>query len=136
MIGRRADSLVVLLFTLVLSAPASGGPSIDDFLQDRTLRDAEVSPDGTHLATITEDKNERWVMVRNLEEPGMPVIAAWSNDVIRPSFIEWGNDDRLLISMEVPSNTKKLERKLEKEDKEDVDYDDYYMYSRRTQDVP
>ncbi len=130
MIGRRADSLVVLLFTLVLSAPASGGPSIDDFLQDRTLRDAEVSPDGTHLATITEDKNERWVMVRNLEEPGMPVIAAWSNDVNRPSLKEWGNDDRLLISMEVPSNTKKLERKLEKEDKEDVDYDDYYMYSR------
>lgn len=108
-----AAARVIACFLLTASVQLfAETPSIDDFMQEARLRDAELSPDGKHLAMVIHEKDRRMVVVRNMESPDMPIVGAFSEESIQPSWLTWGNNDRLLVSMTVPWNmyVKKMQR--------------------------
>lgn len=105
----RKLSLVFLASAVTASVQfAYAAPSIEDFIREADVRDAEISPDGKHLALIVNEPDRRLVVVRNLETPDMPIVGAFADDIIRPSWLYWGNNDRLLISMSVPWNIREV----------------------------
>ncbi len=119
------------IFLLVVAvAPAfAAQPALtaEDFLKQRNIRDVELSPDGKHLAAIINEGDKRMVVVRNVETPDMPIIGAFYEELVRPSSLYWGNNDRLLIAMSVPWDIRRVQRELERDD---FDIDDYYTVSR------
>ncbi len=90
-----------LLWALICP-PTWAQPTVDDFLQQATIRDAELSPDGKHLAVIIREPERRVVIVRNVEQPGMPIVGAFSEEILQPSWLTWGSNDRLLLSIWIP----------------------------------
>jgi dipeptidyl aminopeptidase/acylaminoacyl peptidase len=125
--SRSIRTHAAVLVALIYALSASANPSIDDFTREPDLRDAQLSPDGKHLAMIITEGHERWVTVRNLETPEMPLVGAFTDTLIRPSSLYWGNNDRLLIAMDVPYEPKKVERDMSRED---FDFNEYFMLSR------
>lgn len=119
--------LAITVF-LTLSLPCWAGPEIEDFLRDADVRDAALSPDGTHLAMVINQDNTRSVIVRNIQDPEMPIVGAFSNDITRPNYLYWGNNDRLLIALSVPYDIERVQEDKEKES--DFDINDYFMFSR------
>ena len=120
--------LTVVALTLALSVPAWSSPTIEDFIREPDLRDAELSPDGKHLAMIINRDGQRTVLVRNMEDPDFPIVGAFSEDIVRPSFLHWGNNDRILISLSVPWQISQVRR--DKRKKDDFDINDYFVVSR------
>lgn len=74
---------------LALAVPLStwADPQIDDFLRDADIRDMKLSPDGTHLAFVTNEDGKRSVIVRSIVDPEMPIVGAFSGDLSRPNFL-------------------------------------------------
>lgn len=124
---RSIRVLSLVMAVLAAPVPAWAGPSIDDFTREPDLRSAEISPDGKHLAMIINEGQERWVTVRSLETPDMPLVGAFTDKLVRPSGLYWGNNDRLLISMDVPYERKKFERAVSRDS---VDFSEHFMLSR------
>ena len=116
--------------SVVLTVPLSDWaiPAIEDFLRVADIRDLELSPDGTHLAMVVNKDEKRFVIVRDIRDPDMPVVGGFGEEIIRPSYLYWGNNDRLLIALSVPYDLRKVERDREK--KKDFDIDEYFMFSR------
>lgn len=121
----RNYSLALVALACSISAWAS--PSIDDFTREPDLRSAQLSPDGKHLAMIINEGQDRWVTVRSLETPDMPLVGVFTDKLVRPSGLYWGNNDRLLITMDVPYERRKFERDVSRGD---VDFSDHFMFSR------
>ena len=125
---RTISVLAAAAFLLVVPPSTSADPKIDDFLREADVRDMKLSPDGTHLAFVTNEDGKRSVVVRNIVDPDMPIVGAFSGDLSRPNFLYWANDDRLLIAMSIPYEIDKVKR--DKRRKDDFDIDDYFMFSR------
>ena len=120
--------LFLLVCQLVIPLQlASAAPSIEDFVREADVRDMQLSPDGRHLATIYNEPDQRLVVVRNLDTPDMPIVGALSEEVVRPSWLYWGNDERLLISLSVPLDMRRA-RKVQT--RGDFDSDDFFSVSR------
>ena len=119
---------VTLTLAFAISLPSWAIPTVDDFLREQDVRDMELSPDGTHLAIVINKDGKRTVIVRNITEPDMPVVGVHSDDIVRPNYLYWGNNDRLLIVLSVPYGTDQVRR--DKEKKDDFDINDYFMFSR------
>ncbi|MEM7276851.1 MAG: S9 family peptidase [Pseudomonadota bacterium] len=116
-------------FLLCLVSPLLwANPSLEDFLREADIRDAELSPDGTHLAMVTHKDNVRTVVVRDVTKAGLPIVGALAGDIVRPNYLHWANNDRLLVVMSVPFNAKNVQRAKEKKD--DFDINEYFMFSR------
>ena len=124
---RTTLNVFFAVLALITAHSAWSNPTIEDFLREPDLRDAELSPDGKHLAMIINETDKRKVVVINVETPDMPVIGAFSEDIIRPSALYWGNNNRLLIAMAVPLQARQV--KLDKK-RHDFDINNYYMISR------
>lgn len=121
--------LAAALITALSTVPQSlASPTIDDFLRAADVRDLELSPDGKHLAMVINSGNTRTVVVRNIEDPAMPVVGSFSEDYVRPDRLYWGNNDRLLISLAVPRDRRRIRR--DRERKSDFDINEYAMVSR------
>ncbi len=123
---RFAQALILL--SAIFCGNSWAEPSLDDFLKDWDIRDFAVSPDGRHIALVINSGEHRIVTVRNLEDPALPAVGAFSEDLVRPSLVYWGNNDRLLVSMSVPVNISRVQRDREK--KEDFNIRDYFAFSR------
>ena len=105
MLSRHLVLTLLASFLLTASAPSlAAALTIDDFMQEVQLWDAELSPDAKHLAMVIREKDRRMVVVRNLETPDMSIVGAFAEESIQPSWLTWGNNDRLLVSMTVPWN--------------------------------
>ena len=116
------------VLVMLLAVPAWADLTVEDFLRSANVRDAELSPDGSHLAMVLDQDGKRSVIVRNIQDPEMPIVGAYTDDIIRPNYLYWGNDDRLLVALTVPSDANRVRR--DKERKPDFDIDDYFMFSR------
>ena len=105
MVGEITNPISLLLkfslLTLLIAstAPAFAGPSIDDFIQPARIHGAELSPDGKHLAMIINEPSRRMVIVRNVEQPEMPLVGVYNVSVFQPSWFAWANNERLLLSI-------------------------------------
>lgn len=119
---------ILLAFCLVVfPLQALSAPTIEDFTRAADIHDVELSPSGRYLAMILNQGNVRMVVVRDLDVEGAPVIGAIKEELIRPSFLSWATDDRLLISMLVPWDMKQVRREM---DQEDFDIRKFFMMSR------
>jgi dipeptidyl aminopeptidase/acylaminoacyl peptidase len=124
------DLQIVFYIVLLCSSGASYANklSVDDFLADPDVYDVAISPNGRYLADIRQHGELRIATIRDLDAPGWPKVGQLGDDIIRPYSLMWVNDDRLLIHLLVPLNTKTVRK--QSEEKEDFDIDDYYMASR------
>ena len=120
----------LLLSTLLLSLSSIARPTLDDFTREADYRMASLSPSGRYLAEVwNEDKTQiRLVTVRDLTKPNNPIIGKTADNVIRPSSVSWANDERLLIKLMVPYQTKNVIRASKKDD--DFDIYDHFMFAR------
>jgi dipeptidyl aminopeptidase/acylaminoacyl peptidase len=119
--------LVLIAVAVAPAFAAQPALTVEDFLTQPNIRDVELSPDGKHLAVILNEGDKRIVVVRNMETPDMPIIGAFQEELVRPSSLYWGNNDRLLIAMSVPWNLTQVRRE---QDRDDFDINDYYAVSR------
>ncbi|MEM9688141.1 MAG: S9 family peptidase [Pseudomonadota bacterium] len=101
---------------------------MDDFMAQPMIRDMALSPDGTHLAIVLNKGNRRYVNVHDITKPDMPVVGAMHNDLVRPNFLYWGNNDRLLIAMTVPIDMKRVLK--DQKSNSDFDINQYASVSR------
>lgn len=127
---KLAKYFVVLFLSLLISLPTSvvfgkSNLTAEDFNAERDFRDAEVSPNGRYLATVANNSGKRTVVIRDLESSDWVVTGQFSEDIVRPSSVEWANNERLIVSMLVPKDTRRV-RKISKT-KEDFDIRDYAM---------
>ncbi len=97
-------TIVLLLFTASLSI-AQAAPTLDDFLREPEVIDADLSPDGRLLALIINEPDRRLVVVRNVDESGMPIVGAFAEASVKPTWLSWANNDRLLVSMSISYDT-------------------------------
>ncbi len=125
-----ASAILILLFAVLASQAASAAPDVADFLREADIRDMELSPDGTHLAMVVNQGTTRSVVVRDITKPGMPIIGVYGDDLIRPNYLYWGNNERLLVVLSVPADLARATR--EKKRFKDFDIYDYFMISRVT----
>lgn len=130
MIYKLTKYFLVLLFSFLLSVPASvafakSNLTAEDFNAERDFRDAEISPNGRYLATVANRDGKRTVVIRDLESSDMLITGIFSEDIIRPSSVEWANNERLIVSLLVPKDTKRV-RKISKT-KENFDIREYLM---------
>ena len=102
---KRYISLVTIV--LVLISNISYGKAlltVDDFLSEPVIYDAEFSPDGRYLATIVNHENSRLLIIRDFETEGHPVTGTMTHKFIRPNTVSWANNERLLVGLLVPLN--------------------------------
>ena len=90
------------------------------------LISAKISPSGQYVATVWNEKEERVVMIYDLDEN--KIITKFGDNIIRPFAVSWANDERILVKLLVPYGTAKVRR--ESKHKEDFDIDDYFMFGR------
>lgn len=101
---RKLATLTIALAAFIVApvATLAADPTIDDFLQEAHIRDAKLSPDGKHLALIIREPERRLVIVRNLEQPDMPIVGVNAEETLQPARLAWGSNDRLLITLWIP----------------------------------
>ncbi|MCH9695558.1 MAG: alpha/beta fold hydrolase [Gammaproteobacteria bacterium] len=115
----------ILLFVLAVSVqPAFAAPTIEDFVKEPDILDVKLSPDGKHLAMIINEPGRRMIVVRNIEMPDMPIVGAIAEERVKPEWLTWANNDRLLISLAVPWDMflKKLQRSVYFEADRDIEF--------------
>lgn len=119
----------VLIFTLtLLSFSVLARPSIQDFTRERDLREAVLSPNGRYIASIVNKDQTRILVITDLQAPDNPVVGRLAQKITRPKHVSWANDERLLVTIDVPYDTESVERDAQK--KRDFDINDYFMFSR------
>lgn len=124
--------IVVAIFSYfsLVGVHSFASPTLEDFTREADYRMASISPSGRYLAEVwNDDKSQtRMVTVRDLTKPNNPIIGKRADNVIRPGWVSWANDERLLISLMVPYRTKEVIRASKK--KKDFDIYDYFMFAR------
>lgn len=102
--------------------------SVADFIAESDLRDVEISPNGRYLAMIVSENKARFVIIKDLETEGTPTIGSLGDIAIRPADIKWANNERLLIQLRIPYDTKRVRR--DHKSKEDFDIYSYPTTNR------
>ncbi|MEM6538431.1 MAG: S9 family peptidase [Pseudomonadota bacterium] len=94
-------SIYVWSGLLLAPAAAAQQPSLDDFLSDPEFWKPELSPNGRYVALISKSDGEtkqNVVLVTDLDtRNAKPVSVGFGK--FRVNWIEWANDDRLLVSL-------------------------------------
>lgn len=106
----------------------SAALTVDDFMADPELFDMDISPNGRYLAEVRQEGKFRIVIIRDLTTPNLSIVGKVGDDIMRPYSVLWANDDRLIVHLLVPYNTKHVRREAESE--EDFDIDNHFMMSR------
>ncbi|NNC77511.1 MAG: S9 family peptidase [Woeseiaceae bacterium] len=91
-----------LLFTiLVVLAPCRivAAPTADAFGTLPTVYDAAISPDGSQIAIIMNIQGEFGVRIVTLGKKGEKIRAALLGAGVKPSWIKWANDERVLVGL-------------------------------------
>lgn len=97
---------VIAIFFSVLPLPAlqaqqAAAPSaipVEKFAQLPVIREARLSPDGSHLAYIRPFRGRGHLIIQNLETNGQPVVTPPSEDADF-NWLHWANNERLVFSI-------------------------------------
>jgi dipeptidyl aminopeptidase/acylaminoacyl peptidase len=123
-------SALLCILALCISIPLNAKQlTVEDFLEEPSTFDMEYSPSGRHLATVRRSEKNRIVTIYEFENGGSrKIIGQFGDAIIRPYAVQWANDDRLLVHLLVPFNTKKVIKDSKK--KEDFNIREHTMFSR------
>lgn len=119
---------LMVMISFGVTAVSAKQLDVKDFLAKPDVYDLDISPNGRYLAEVSQENKLRTVTIRDLSKEGQPVIGRVGDGVIRPYAVTWASDERLIIHLLVPYDTKNVRRKFEK--KEDYDLDENFMFSR------
>lgn len=111
----RSIFMAALLVTHFNAAGATS-LTVEDFLVESSLKDVKLSPNGQYLALLRNIDKTRIVEIRDIQKPGFPVTGLIRQEFIRATAINWANDDRLLVDMDVPFKLDKVKRDAKKKD--------------------
>ncbi len=125
---RLAITTLLLICGLTARLAQAAPLTTTDFLADPDLYDVDISPDGHYLAEVRRKDKMNLVVIRDLKAPGAPVVGMLGDEITRPYAAIWGNNERLIVHLWVPYNTKSVSKKSKKD--EDFDIHDYFMYRR------
>ncbi|MGI9270507.1 MAG: alpha/beta hydrolase family protein [Woeseiaceae bacterium] len=90
---------IALLLGLFLSATALAAPSAESFGTLPDIRDAAISPDARQIAIIVNAKGTFAVRVLKVDEPDEPIRAIGLPENVKPTWIRWVNNDRVLVGL-------------------------------------
>lgn len=96
-----ASIFLLLCAALPLNAQSLNDPgaiSVEKFAQLPVMTDAELSPDGTHLAYIRPIKGRKHLIVQSLGGQGKPAVVPPTED-LDFDWLHWANNDRLVFSV-------------------------------------
>ena len=96
--------ILALAVTFANSAHATP-PNLTDFLAPETLIEAAISPDGDRVATLEYSEGRTRIAVSQFTAGQGPAPTAFSLVDLRGVFVDWANDDRLVVGIVVWSNT-------------------------------
>ncbi|WJG09182.1 S9 family peptidase [Aliiglaciecola sp. LCG003] len=126
----KSLSAVFVLFLFSLFSQShktlANSLTLQDFLAKPGLISANISPNGKHVATVWNLEDQRTVMIYDLDEN--QVVNKFGDNIIRPYYASWANDERLLVKLLVPYKTSQVRR--DARTKDDFDIDDYFMFGR------
>jgi dipeptidyl aminopeptidase/acylaminoacyl peptidase len=96
----RCAHVCAAIMSLVSGNAGAAVPTLDAFFQGAQIHSVSISPNGKLLAMIVTADGKDFVAVkdRTSATPATPVLAPNENDDFRPSWCQWGNDERLLCS--------------------------------------
>jgi dipeptidyl aminopeptidase/acylaminoacyl peptidase len=90
----------ILVFMFSSGKAFAAPPPVEAYAQLPAVWDAAVSPDGKDLAVILENDGEYIIRVFNIADPSDKTVRATGiGKDIRPQWIKWVNNDRLLLSV-------------------------------------
>ncbi len=101
--------------------------TVDDFVVDSDLIDAELSPNGRYLAVIYNKEATRYLFIKDLEAEGFPITGKIVDKVIRPYFVKWANNERLIVQLKVPYDTDDV---IEDSKKNEFDINEYKTFDK------
>lgn len=96
-------------------------PSIEDFREERTTLDAELSPSGRYLALLKNNGQKREVMIHDLHNQGN-LVSQFGDEVVRPFNLNWISDEKILVSIISPVFRNQVKSELEDKHIREIDY--------------
>lgn len=104
----RRASLVALALAMLpgIAAPDNVAPAVEELLRPPVIRDMALSRDGTKLAIVGKFGDKRDLVAildtgRLAEPDGVHKFTIGSDGVHKPLWVQWANDARLLVAMQV-----------------------------------
>ena len=111
MIASLIRRLILILSVCVFSAPVLAAPlTVADFISSEDFLDAEISPNGRYLATVRRQNDTQFVTVIDLDKPDKPTVSQFGDNLVRPSYLQWANNERLVVHMEIPDRLHDLKK--------------------------
>lgn len=110
-----------LSFALEQPSPSTD-LSVKDFISERDFLDAELSPNGRYLAMIWSKDKIRYLVVKDLEDEKQPTIGLLGEQIVRPLMLKWASDERIIVTLIVPLEARKIAKKVNDEDFDIYDY--------------
>jgi len=89
----------VIIFLLAFLAVAQAAPSAKSFGALPDIRDAAISPDASQIALVMNVEGEFAVRVFTIGSVGEPIRAVGLDVGVKPNWIRWVNDDRVLVGL-------------------------------------
>jgi dipeptidyl aminopeptidase/acylaminoacyl peptidase len=89
----------VSLVTVFIS-PGFAAPPVEVYGHLPVVGQAQISPDGTHLATIEGRGRFGVITITDLSTPGAAQVTYIPDDELMPRSIAWANNQRLLIEVQ------------------------------------
>ncbi|MEL7185692.1 MAG: hypothetical protein AAFN50_04555 [Pseudomonadota bacterium] len=91
--------LIIVVFLTGLATQATAAPTADAFGTLPNAYDAAISPDGKQVAIIVNVQGQYGVRVVTLGKKGEKLRAVLLGEGVKPSWVKWANDKRVLIGL-------------------------------------
>lgn len=121
MLFNRITFAICLFFLYPFAASATIPAS--EFIDDPEIFDIAISADGKYIASLWKRDLHREILVHEIDT--MKPVGKVSGGAIRPYAIQWVANDRLLVSVNIPNDGNKIDRKLNKGEEYDFDEVDF-----------
>ncbi len=126
--SRFVFAVFILFGSYVSNTHAAPELSVADFTLEPDFRGAKISPNGRYMASVWNKGDLRYLAIQDLSKPDKPVIGTLGDKIRRPKSVTWANNERLLVTLLVPYDTKRVEKDSGRKD--DFDIRDYFMFER------
>lgn len=103
----------------------------DEFLENRSLIDMDLSPNGNYLASVwyVDKTNTNIVTIHDMTAEDNPIIATVNERTSLPHSVKWASNDRLIMKLSIPIFLKDAKEQLKS------DPENFNIYKFRTQDI-
>lgn len=104
----RAFGRVLAFLSLFYVASAAAAPPPETFGQLRKIHDAAISPDGNRIALVENNGGQYSIRITDLEGKTLQSDLLKLQTIISPNWIQWANDDRILMGISINTLFKKV----------------------------